>query len=143
MPGESVAIRLGEGRWSAADIAARAHRVQKIAHGEHSADGIGRIALTPWVECFATLRDHFRGQRNICGDHQVSGRHTLDDFVIGHVKTGRYSNGAQAGNSGYLQRLIRHQRHQHSGAFGGAKQYFLDDIRTCIRVDPNACRCHH
>ena len=50
MPGEGVAIRLRERRRSAADVAAGAHGVHEVAHGEDPPNGIRRIALATRIE---------------------------------------------------------------------------------------------
>src|ERR1700678_2458141 len=77
---EGIAIRLGKRRRSAAHIAAGAHGVHEVPHGEHSANGIRGVALSPGVERLAALGDNLSGEWNVCRDNQVSRRHALDDF---------------------------------------------------------------
>jgi hypothetical protein len=121
MPGERIAIRLSERRRTTADIAAGAHRVHKIAHGENSADGIRRVALTARIERFPTFGNHLGGERDVGGDDQISGGYALDDLPIGHVESGGYLNGTQARDAGDLQRLIGNQRHANPSALSGAE----------------------
>jgi len=134
---EGIAIRLSERRRTSADIAAGAHGVHEISHGEHSANGIRGVALSPGVERLASLGDDLSGERNISRDDQVSRRHALDDFSIGHIEPRGHLNRAQARNARNLQGLIGDQRHRDTNALGRAKQNVLDDIRASICVDPN------
>src|ERR1700728_222798 len=69
---EGVSIRLRERRRTAADIAARAHGVHEISHGEHSANGVRGVALSPGVERLAALGDNLGGEWNISRDDQIS-----------------------------------------------------------------------
>src|SRR6266851_3933721 len=142
MPRECIAIRLRQRGRTTADVAAGAHRVHEIAHGENSPNGIPRIALTARIQRFASLGDHLGGERNIGGDDEVPGGHALDDLSVRHIETGGYLNGEKAGDAGNLQRLIGDQRYANTRALGRAEQDLLDDIRTGVRIDPDTRRCH-
>src|ERR1700723_1930523 len=139
---EGIAIRLSERRRTTADIAAGAHCVHEISHGEHSANGIRGVALSPGVERLASFGDDLSGERYISRDDQVARRHALDDFCVGHIEPCGYLNRAQARNARNLQGLIGDQRHRDANALGRAKQNVLDDIRASICVDPNTGSRH-
>ena len=142
MAREGIAVRLRE-RWrTSADVAARAHGIHEIAHCEYASNGIRRVTLTTRIERFPAFRDDLRGERNIRRNDQIARFCTLDDLVVRHVEAGGHPQHAQTRHPRNGEGPISDQRHGDAGTLRRPKEDFFYDVRTGIRVDPNAGSCH-
>jgi hypothetical protein len=142
MARERVAVRLRERWWTSADVAASAHGVHEIAHGEYASNGVRGVAFTTRIERFPAFRDDLRGERNIRRNDQIARYRTLDDLVVRHIEAGSHLQHAQARHPRNGEMPIGDQRHGDTGAVRCPEEDFFDDVRTGIRVDPNAGSRH-
>lgn len=78
------------------------------------------------------------GERNIRCNDQIARRRALEDFVVRHVEAGSHLQHVQARHPRNGEDLIGDQRHGDTGAVRGPEEDLFDDVRTGIRVNPNA-----
>ena len=79
-------------------------------------------------------------QWNIAGDDQVTGFHTLDDFVVRNIESRHHLDRSNVSQRWRAQCLIRDKGDQHAGSLRGSIEYLLNNNRAGIRVNPNV---HH
>lgn len=135
--GERFAITRTERRRSASDHAAAAQLVHEIAHGQAFANGIARIQFAARIQRVRSLVDGRGGQRNVGSDDQIVRFEHAGDVFVGNVETRCHLREANVPGRRNPHGLIRHQNRLNPGALRGAKQDFLDDARTGIRIHPH------
>src|ERR1700757_150796 len=138
MAREGISVRLRE-RWrTSADLTARAHGVHEIAHCEYASYGVRRVTLATRIQRFRAFCDDRRCERNIRCDDEIAWRRPLHDFLVCHVEAGSHLQHAQTRHPRNGECLIGDQRHGETGAVRSPEEDFFDDVRTGIRVDPDA-----
>jgi len=134
--GEGIAFALAQRRRPAGMQTTGAHAVHEVTHAQPALYVLNRIQLTARIQRMPALVDNLGRKRDVAGNHQVARFQSLDDLVVGDVKTGRHLDHLYILRWWCMHRLVRHQRQYHPGTVSGAEQYFLDHDRTGVGVYP-------
>ncbi len=135
---ECLAFSLTERGRAAADFTHAPQFLVHVPYGEALSHVRFGVAPAPGIQCGGAARDHIGGKRNVCGDHQVTGRDPLRDVVIRFIETAGDLHCTKVLRYGGFHRVVCYEGKGQSNALGGTKQYVLDDPGARIGVHPDA-----
>ena len=75
-------------------FSAAAHGFQKVAHVQASAYVVFGEKFSAGTQCECLPINHFRRQRNVAGNDEISGVSAAHDFSVGDIKSSRHLNRA-------------------------------------------------
>ena len=134
--GKGLSVALMEGRGTAGLYSRGSQNLHKIPHIEPATDSFNRIELSSRIKGMASLAKNRSRQRNIRGNHQITGRKLPDYLVICHILSESYTERGNICRSGYLDRPVGNKYRLHRSPLCCPEQDFLNGFWTRIGIDP-------
>ena len=101
--------------------------VHDLTHRQSLLDILAAEPASSGIQHLGALVESSRGERDVGGNHEVTGTDQFYDTVIGAVETRWHLQELDVPGGRCAQILIRHQRYAYADALRGPIQHVLDD----------------